>query len=455
MSAFAQLMTSGSLTMRAVRSAGFTMLAFGGGQALRLISNLILTRLLFPEAFGLMALVMVILQGLAMFSDVGVTPAILQSRRGDDPEFLNTAWTIQVGRGFLLWAAAAALAWPFAEIYGEPLLAQLLPVAAAGLAISGFNPTRLDTANRHLKLGFVTALELTGQVMGVVAAVLLAWAMQSVWALVISNLLATVMVTLLYTFLLPGTSNRFRWERAAASELINFGKWIFLSTVAGFFFSQGDKLLLGRYLPLDVFGVYNIGYFLASFPLLLGRMATGKLLVPIYRERPPGESVQNFAKLRQMRALVTFLLLSMVMSLAYLGVWLVEALYDPRYEMAGAVVVLIACMQVPQIVGLTYDQAAVAAGDSRRFFYFTGIKAVLMVGSLYVGLEVGGLIGALLAQGVAFLLAYPVLVWLARRMKAWDPLHDAGFLVLGAVLAAGAIWINFPAIAALGATAAP
>lgn len=454
MSAFSTLMTSGSLTMRAVRSAGFAVLAFGGGQALRLISNLILTRLLFPEAFGLMALVMVILQGLAMFSDVGVTPAILQSRRGDDQDFLNTAWTIQVGRGFLLWVAAAALAAPFAQFYGEPQLAELLPVMALTLIIAGFNPTRLDTANRHLQLGRVTALELTGQVIGVVAAVLLAWAMQSVWALVISNLFAALCVTLLYTFLLPGAWNRFRWEPAAASELINFGKWIFLSTVAGFFFTQGDKLLIGRYLPLDAFGVYNIGYFLASFPLILGRMVTNKVLIPIYRERPPGDSPHNFAKLRRMRTLVTGLLLALVMALGYAGVWLVELLYDPRYAMAGAVVVMIACMQVPQIVGLTYDQAAIAAGDSRRFFYFTAAKAALMVGSLVVGLELGGLPGALVAQGVAFLLAYPVLVWLARRMKAWDPLHDAAFLLIGAILAAGAIWVNFPAIAALGAAAA-
>ena len=454
MSAFSTLMTSGSLTMRAVRSAGFAVLAFGGGQALRLISNLILTRLLFPEAFGLMALVMVILQGLAMFSDVGVTPAILQSRRGDDQDFLNTAWTIQVGRGFLLWVAAAALATPFAQFYGEPLLAELLPVMALTLIIAGFNPTRLDTANRHLQLGRVTALELTGQVIGVVTAVLLAWAMQSVWALVIANLFASLSATLLYSFLLPGRWNRLRWEPAAASELINFGKWIFLSTVAGFFFSQGDKLLIGRYLPLDAFGVYNIGYFLASFPLILGRMVTNKVLIPIYRERPPGDSPHNFAKLRRMRTLVTGLLLAMVMTLGYAGVWLVELLYDPRYAMAGAVVVMIACMQVPQIVGLTYDQAAVAAGDSRRFFYFTAAKAALMVGGLVVGLELGGLPGALVAQGVAFLLAYPVLVWLARRMKAWDPLHDAAFLLIGAILAAGAIWVNFPAIAALGAAAA-
>ena len=68
-----------------------------------LASNLILTRLLFPEAFGLMALGSVVLVGLQMFSDAGIGPSIAQSPRGDDPEFLDTAWTAQVLRGVILW----------------------------------------------------------------------------------------------------------------------------------------------------------------------------------------------------------------------------------------------------------------------------------------------------------------------------------------------------------------
>ena len=55
-----------------------------------------------PEAFGIMALVNVLIQGLTMFSDVGIEPAIVQHRRGDEPRFYNTAWTVQILRGFVL-----------------------------------------------------------------------------------------------------------------------------------------------------------------------------------------------------------------------------------------------------------------------------------------------------------------------------------------------------------------
>ena len=440
-----------SLSACAVRSSLLTVGGFGFGQAIRLASNLILTRLLFPEAFGLMALVSVFMMGLQQFSDVGVTPAILQSRRGDDRDFLNTAWTIQVLRGAGLWLAGCALAWPMSLFYDEPQLLHILPVASLALLIVGFKPTRMDTANRHLLLGRVTLLDVITQTSGVLGAIVLAWWTGSVWALVISGLIASAVEVIINWLFLPGEHNRFRWEPAAAQELITFGKWIFLSTVCGFFFSQSDKILMGKYLTLDVLGIYNIGYFLAAFPMLLGGMVTRRILIPIYRETPPTESRENFQRLRKMRCVVTGALIGLVGVFAITGHWLVDLLYDDRYVAAGAVTVIIACVQMPQIIVQTYDQAALAAGDSRTFFVLALARAVLMVVCLLAGLEIAGFLGALLGIGAAYLLAYPVVVWLARRMGAWDPLHDAVFTLAAGGFAALAVALNWPHIVALAA----
>lgn len=446
---FIARLKGGSLSARVMRSSALTVGGFGASQVIRLASNLMLTRLLFPEAFGMMAIILVFMQGLAMFSDVGVSPAIMQSKRGDDPDFLNTAWTIQVMRGIGLWIFACAAAWPMAWLYGEQQLLWLLPVASLNLVIMGFNPTRLDTANRHLLLGRVTMIDIVTQLSGIISAVFLAWLTGSVWSLVISGLVSVTVQLVLYNQFLPGDSNRFRWEKPAAQELINFGKWVFLSTICGFLFSQGDKIILGKVLPLDTFGIYNIGFFLASFPLLLGGMITRKILIPIYRETPPKESRANFLKLRKMRFVVSVALMVMLGAFAALGVWLVEFLYDPRYVMAGAIVVLIAVMQVPQIVGLTYDQAALAAGDSKRFFVLALARATLMIAGLLIGLDINGLTGALIGQGVAMVAVYPVVVWLSVRMGAWDPLHDIAIALLGIALGAFAIWLNAGALVEL------
>lgn len=421
---------SGLMT-RAFRSSAINAGGYAGFQFLRLLSNLVLTRILFPEAFGIMALISVIMVGLSMFSDVGTSPAIMRSPRGDEPEFLNTAWTIQIIRGICLWLAACALAYPVALIYGEPMLMQLLPVAALSLLIAGFNPTKLESANRHMQAGRVTLIELAVQVTGLIIAITAAWALQSVWALVISGLAAALTHLVLLNRFLPGPRNHLRWEKAAAHELIHFGKWVFLSTICGFFVAQGDKLLIGKYLSLEAFGVYNIGYFLASFPLLMGGMVIQKVLVPIYRDSPPAASRENFLTLRRMRMAATGLLVSLLLIVAALGPWMVDLLYDPRYASAGAVVTLLACMQIPMVVTLTYDRAALASGDSRDFFYLSLVRAVVLLVMLALGLSYWGLIGAILGIGLAALLTYPAVVWLARRQGAWDPLHDIAYTGLG------------------------
>jgi O-antigen/teichoic acid export membrane protein len=440
----------GSLSARVMRSSFLTMGGFAFGQVVRLASNLILTRLLFPEAFGLMALVMVFLMGLGQFSDVGVTPAILQSKRGDDRDFLNTAWTIQVLRGVGLWLVACALAWPMAWIYDQPMLVYVLPVSALTLLITGFRPTRMTTANRHLMLGRVTLLDMSTQLAGVVAAVLLALWWGSVWALVLSGVIGAVIEVILNWRFLPGEANRPRWEARAARELINFGKWVFLATVCGFFFTQADKMLIGKFIPLDLFGIYNIGFFWAAFPLMLGNMVTHKILIPIYRERPPAASRANFLQLRKMRFAVTGALIGFVGVFALFGVWLVDTLYDPRYAVAGAIAVVLACAQIPMLIVMTYDQAALAAGDSRRYFYLALVRALLMVGCVLIGLQSGGLMGALLGQAAAYVLAYPAVVWLARRAGAWDPVHDLMFSVVGLALVVLAVWVNWTALLTLG-----
>jgi O-antigen/teichoic acid export membrane protein len=431
------------LMARVLRSASWIVLGYGASQAIRLASNLILTRLLFPEAFGLMALISVVTVGLTLFSDVGIAPAIAQSKRGDDPDFLDTAWTIQVGRGFALWLAACSLGWPVALFYEQPLLASYLPVAALTLVVSGFFPTRIETAQRHLLMGRLTALDLVSQVLGIAAMVLLALAMQSVAALVIGGVIGTLAKLVLTHWGMPGQINRFRWEREAARELIHFGKWIFLSTMFWFFASQGDKAVLGKFLSLEGLGIYNIGYFLASFPLLLGLNVVSRVMIPVYREKA------DPARLSRLRHGLSAGVIGLLVIMALAGPWLAGVLYDARYDASGAIVTMLSVALIPQALGMTYDQAALAAGDSRRFFVYSALRSTLQIALLILGVVGWGLIGAIVGLGLAMVLSHGVLIWLARAHGVWDPRHDALFAVLGIVAGVAALWLHRDDIAAL------
>lgn len=442
-------MSGNGLVERLVRSIGWTAFGFLGMQAFRLASNLILTRLLFPEAFGLMALVSVFMIGLAMFSDIGIGPSIMQNKRGDEPTFLNTAWTIQAIRGACLWLATCVLAGPIAAFYEEPQLAQLLPAAGVSLLIAGFNSTKLEAANRHLVLGRVTALDLISQVAGLIVMIVLAWAMRSVWSLVIGIVVTAAVKLWLSHAFLPGVRNAFLMDRPSARELVHFGKWIFLSTVLGFLIAQGDKIIFGKFLELGMFGVYNIGYFLASFPILLGSAVMTRVLIPLYRERPPAASRDNFAKISGARYGLSASILLLLACMALVGPTLVNALYDPRFAAAGAVVVAVSCAHIPYVIGMTYEHAALAAGDSRNVFVVMALKSATQLSFLLIGLAWGGLAGGLAGQALALALVHPALILLARRHNAWDPRHDIVFSLAGLAVGALALTLNHESLAVL------
>jgi len=323
-----------------------------------------------------------------------------------------------------------AVAWPVARFYAAPELAQLLPAAGLTLLIAGFNPTRIDTANRHLMLGRLTALDLLSQAIGILAMVILAAAMRSVWALVIGALIGSGAKLVLCWLFLPGEANRFAWDRASGRELLHFGKWIVLSSACGFLLSQGDKAVLGAHLSLADLGIYNIGYFLASFPMLLAAAVVSRIMIPLYRDHPPAASAQNAARLARLRRAISVAVLAMLAAMAVAGGPLVALMYDARYHTAGILVTAIAMAQMPAVVGLTYEHSALAAGDGRGFFLLQAARATVQTLAFLIGVQLGGLGGALAAQGLALTLVHPLIARLAWRHGAWDMRHDAQMFAL-------------------------
>jgi O-antigen/teichoic acid export membrane protein len=139
------------LKRKAAVGAVWTVLGMGGGSIVRVLSSLILTRLLIEEHFGLIALVNTLIMGLHLLSDVGVGQAIVQNKR-DDPDFVNTVWTINVIRGLLLFLIATACAGPFAAFYEQPILEPLVRVAALTAIVDGFLSASFFVHSRRLDL---------------------------------------------------------------------------------------------------------------------------------------------------------------------------------------------------------------------------------------------------------------------------------------------------------------
>ena len=405
-----------SLKSLAARGALWTGMGYGGAQVLRFGGNLILTRILFEEAFGLMMLVNTFLQGLQLFSDIGIGPSIIQSSRGDDRRFLDTAWTMQVVRGFALFALATLAATPIAAFYGQPALATLLPVAAVAMVLAGLNSTKLFTQNRKLAMGRLTLVEVASQLVGLV--VMITWALieRSVWAIVAGGVAVAFTKMVASHVALPGVSNRPCWDRSAARAVFGFGKWIFLSTVLTFLAGQSDRLIFGKLVPLGLLGVYAVAVMVATMPPMAIGHGALSIAFPIYsRVLNAGKDIVPIFRRVRWATLVGggWMLSGLIAG----GPAAIALLYDPRYVEAGWIVRTLSIGGWFFVLEASNGAALLALGRANWVAAANGGKLVGLLILIPLGYALGGFPGAVLGFAAAELFKYAVSAWAAVRAQ--------------------------------------
>lgn len=452
----------GALRRRAVNGTLWTAGSHVAANAIRLGGNLALTRLLFPEAFGVMAIVNVFIQGLWLFTDVGIGPAIVQSPRGDDQRFLDTAFTLQVVRGLALCTACALLAAPVASFYRttEPLAAQLvwfLPVAGLGAAIDGAASSRIARYRRHLRLKQVAMLDVGSQALAMVVMIAWAWLSPSIWALVAGGLAKASFHTLGSHLFLEGERDRLRWERDAGRALFEFGKWVFASTILTFLAAQADRLILGKLVSWDLLGVYGIAVTLAMAPTtMLSRLGHAVVFPVLSRLRDRGE-----ARLRKAAAEARLPLFlgggALIAALLPAGPALVETLYDERYAEAGWMLRLLLVGGWMRCLGAPNEATLLAFGHTHAIAAGNAARLLAIVGLLPLGFASHGFTGAVLGLVAADALRYATTTLFVRRLGLGGLRYDLGLsalLALSTVLGYLAVGLAESALAPPAARAA-
>ena len=415
------------LKPRALRAAAWTSLGYGISQAIRLASNLILTRILFPEAFGLMAIIQVFMQGIAMFSDLGVGASIIQNRRGDEPLFLDTAWTIQVIKGILLFLIMVAISSPVAEVYKAPILTYLMPIAALSAVISGFTPIRYQTANRNLLLGRLTLIEVLSQFVSMLVLVALALWTRSVWSLVFGGLVGSAIKLFLVCKFMDGRRSTFAWDLSSLRDIVHFGKWIFLGSVLGFFANQGDKLILASYMTKAELGIYSIAFGISSIVWALHSKINHHVFFPIYANLRDLTSAELRPRVYKARMVMCVCLVPPLILLVLFGVEVVGFLYDERYEKAGWMIQIISigyAISVATSIGPFY----LAQGNSKLMTTLIAVKSAIFVISMLVGAEYYGVAGVLVGGAISHLILYFIESSVYRHYSLWIWQIDVVFL---------------------------
>jgi len=400
---------------KAVEGAALVTLSYGISQAIRLGGNLVLTRLLVPELFGIMAIVQVFILGLGLFSDIGVGPSLIQNKRREDPDFYNTAWTIQAIRGVFLWLGSVAIAYPVSLFYENEQLLYLFPILGGIAIIEGFNSTSLHLLNQRLEIRRLIFLDLTAQTIGLVVMIVWAYLDRSVWALVSGGIVSALLRAALSHMLLPGHLNRFRWDPSASKELFRFGRWIFVSTATMYLAAQADRMILGKLFSFGLLGVYTIAITLAEFPKQVIITLSGKIIFPLATHYAVRPRIEFKKMVLEKRRPLLFAFAACIALMACSGDWIIRFLYDERYIDASFMLPFLALGTWPLLLYSTQDACLLALGKAHYKAMGNGTLFLYMLAAIPVAYRIAGIPGAILAVCLKELPAYLCVAWGSRK----------------------------------------
>ena len=426
----------------------YVVIGFGLSNFLRLFGNLILTRLLVPELFGIVAIGYVVMIGLSLFSDIGLAPVIIRSNRSDDEVFLNTAWTLQVLRGIILAVILVAISYPVSVFYKEPLLFKILPFIAISSVLNGFTSTSIILRNKELDQKTIVLLEIAAQTVGLIFMILVGYFTRTIWALLIQGLLSELVKVYWSHKINTLTRHKFVLEKEAVKEILGFGKWILLSTALMFLATQLDRLMLGKFFSMAFFGIYNIALIFSELPRKIIEKVSGDIIFPLISKfnHLPNDELRE--KIRSPRSKLLLILAVTLPFFACSGDFIIKILYDERYLNAAWMLPMLAFGMWPLILIATIDRSLISVGKPMYLTLGNLVKVVYMTVAIPLFFHFFSNAGAVLAVVLNDIGMYTVINIALRKEKLslfWQDMYATVVM-----LATSAVLIGIRIIAGLG-----
>jgi len=390
---------AGNLKGKTLRAAFWSLLGSGGRGAIRFISNLALTRLLFPEAFGLIATAMVVLTLIQVFSDTGAKTALIQNPRGRERRFIDTAFLIALCRSLILFTIILIAIEPVTAFYGEPALSKILFIMSLALLAEGFINPALPLLIKNLQVEKQVTYAIGSQLAGFFTTLALVYTLRTVDALAYGYL-ATSVYRVIASYLVTPYRPHFAWDKEAGLELLHFGKFIIVNTLIGWAVLNIDRLVIGKVLDMEQLAYYNIALYLGVY--------ISEVLVQVFAQSyfPAVSSIAHDiprveAVYKKTVATIISLVAPFMMLLVIFSEEVVQVLYDPRYAMAGSILFWISLKSFIHFIAHLQSGTLTALGKPGYVTVSNGTGFIFLALVLPEMTRQYGLVGA----GVAMLIS--------------------------------------------------
>jgi O-antigen/teichoic acid export membrane protein len=417
------LLGGDSLKSRVFRGGAWLGMGSATEQLLRFGRNMLLTRLLAPEAFGIMAIILSITSVLQSLTDVGAREALIQNPRGSEDGHVGAAWWLAMGRALSFYVLLFFSAPFISRFYANGEITALLRVAAIGMLFEGAISSRAYVAMKEMKFAKWAAINHGGGIAGVVITVILSFFIRDVWALVL-GFAAENVVRCILSYILCPYSPPMEWNGEAIWDLLRFSKGLFGLSILNLIFARTDIFVLAKlYSPAEL-GLYAMAIYLAQTPASFVMNLLNQTLMPAF-SHVQGDNPRMNRILLRVTSMTALLGMPVLCFLFFCGHSLLTFIYGLRYGAASQALVVASFVALLNIANMQITLVFYAKGLPQLHRRSVALMAILMVVLIYPFAKRYGLVGGQLACLTSIAVGY---LFQVERVRKITGIHLSSYL---------------------------
>lgn len=404
---------SESLMGRSVRSGGILVAGSLSENLLRFVRNMILARLLAPEAFGLMATILATVAAAEAFAEVGLTQSIIQNKKGADKEFLNVIWWLSAFRAVILYAIAFFAVPLIAGFLNKPDAVLILRMALIVILFRGLTSPNIFLLQKELNFSKWVVLTQSSTILSIILTIACAFYLRSIWALVVGYI-AEAFLIFLFSYIFYPLMPKFQINLSHAKNIIKFSSQVFGLPVLMVLYAQTDNFVIGKVLSLGTLGLYYLARDLADIPnKIFSRINPVFLPTFSLMQDDKGKLKETLLKLTEITA--TFLLPFFTFFIVY-SKPLLALIYSPEYCTVALPFSIFCAFVFFYILSVLMMNVAFATGNPNQFRIASFIRTIIFLIILYPATKYFGLIGAALSTFFSMVVAIVIQIYLLKSL---------------------------------------
>lgn len=243
----------------------YTAISKYTGIFLSLIVTAILARLLSPDEFGVVAVATIIITFFGIFTDLGISPAIIQNKELTEKD-LSNIFSFTILGGISLSVLFFISSWLIGNYYKNETLITICQLLSINLLFSALNIVPNALLYKDKLFRFIAIRSFIVQLIGGFLSVIAALANAGLYALIINPIFSSILIFIISYRKKPQQIS-FTLGLDSIKKILTFSSYQFLFNVINYFSRNLDKLLIGRYMNMEALGYYEKSYRLMMLPL--------------------------------------------------------------------------------------------------------------------------------------------------------------------------------------------